>query len=382
VGFFALWEKGLDSRTVVSDLNIGFPFVRNNDNRIDNWTWAPYGQVTWDAFDWLSLTGGLRYTEDKKGADVRITDPTRPDVPPELDTGNSAVFASWTPMGSIALRAPEDWLDAMSLDHSMGYFTYARGFKGGGFNAVFNPTAEGLDGFAPETLDSFEIGLKTIGFDQRVTFNASFFLGKYDDIQVTSVRDLTGPGDDVPNIIQLTQNAAQATTKGAELELVALPTSGMRLDGSVGLLDTKYDSFPNAIDDVTGARIDRAGQTLMASPELQTHVSVQYSFEVGFEGPAWLQGWLTPRLDWYYQSFMHFQGPEVTATNQRGYNLLHARLSYDFLDDRAQVALWSQNLTNQEYLAFGLTSVVSSWGVGLPYYASPRTFGAEISYRL
>ena len=379
-GFFVLWENGLDSRTVSSGLGV-LNFVRNNQNNIDNWTWAPFAQATWDAFDWMSLTAGLRYTEDKKGAAVTVTDPLNPEVPPSLDTSASTIFTSWTPMGSIALRAPDDWLDELSLDHLMGYFTYARGFKGGGFNAILNPQANSLDPFGPETLDSFEIGFKTIAWDQRITFNTSFFLGKYDDIQVTSVQDVTMEGDDTPNLVQLTQNAAKATTRGAELELIALPTSGLQINGSVGLLHTEYDSFPNAVDDVTGETIDRAGQTFRASPELQTHLSAQYSFEVDVGGPSWLNGWLTPRLDWYYQSFMHFEGVEVDATNQGGYNLLHGWLSYDFLDDRAQVALWAKNLTDQRYLRFGLTSVVSSWGVGLPYMAAPRTFGGELSYR-
>lgn len=380
LGFFALWEDGLDSRTVSSGLGV-LNFVRNNQNNIDNWTWAPFFQTTYDVLDWMSLTAGLRYTEDKKGAAVVVTDPTNPQLAPTLDTQSSAIFTSWTPMGSIALRAPDDWLDTLSLDHLMGYFSYARGFKGGGFNAVLNPQAQTLDAFEPETLDSFEVGFKTIGWEQRITFNASFFLGKYDDIQVTSVRDITMPGDDQPNLVQLTQNAAKATTKGAELELVALPVTGLQINGSVGLLHTEYDSFPNAIDDITGDTIDRAGQTFIASPELQTHLSAQYSFEIDLFDAAWLNGWLTPRLDWYYQSFMHFQGPEVDATNQGGYNLLHGRLSYDFLDDRAQVALWARNMTDQRYLRFGLTSVVSSWGVSQPNIAAPRTFGGELSYR-
>ena len=381
LGFFALWEKGLDSRTVASGLGV-LNFVRNNNNEIDNWTWAPFAQATYEIMEWVSVTGGLRYTEDKKSADVRVSDPTNPDTPPELDTGNSAIFTSWTPMGSLSLRAPEGWLEPMSLDHLMGYFTYSRGFKGGGFNAIFNPSAESLDSFEPETLDSFEFGVKTIGWEQRITFNASVFLGKYDNIQVTSVQDLTMPGDEVPNLVQLTQNAAKATTKGAELELIAFPTAGLRLNGSVGLLDTSFDSFPNAIDDVTGKTISRAGQTFRASPKLQTHVSAQYSFEIDGDGPDWLDGWLTPRVDWYYQSFMHFEGEELTSTNQAGYNLLHARLSFDFLDDRAQIALWGRNLADQRSLTVGLASVASSWGIGLPYFAAPRTYGAEISYRL
>ncbi len=380
VGFFALWETGLDSRTVASGLGV-LDFVSNQQTNIDNWTWAPYAQATYDLFDWMSLTAGLRYTEDKKGAFVFTTNPTAPADPPSLDTGADKVFSSWTPMGSIALRAPADWLEPLSLDHLLAYFTYARGFKGGGFNAVFNPIADSLDPFAPETLDSFELGFKSIAWDQRITFNTSFFLGQYDDIQVTSVRDLTRPGDEIPTIIQLTQNAAEATTRGAEFELLALPVSGLRLTGSVGLLHTRYDSFPNAIDDRNGQTIDRAGQTFRRAPELQTHVSAQYSFAISWPGPDWLQGWLTPRLDWYYQSFMHFEGIEVDATNQPGYNLLHGRLSYDFFDDRAQVALWAKNLTDMRYKTFGLTSVAASWGVSTPYYAAPRTFGGELSYR-
>ena len=50
------------------------------------------------------------------------------------------------------------------------------------------------------------------------------------------------------------------------------------------------------------------------------------------------------------------------------------------MDDRAQVALWAKNLIDTEYRTFGLTSVAPSWGVVTPYWAAPRTFGAELSY--
>lgn len=391
-GYFVFWENADEYLSTLVQSPLGAPlpppvgqiYLRRTTRRntsIDNWTWALFTQATYDVFDWMSLTAGLRYTEDKKGTDLRITDPSRPEQPPSLDTTDDVIFTSWTPMGSIALRAPEVWLEVAHLDHLMAYFTYARGFKGGGFNAVFNPIADSLDAFGPETLDSFELGLKTIALEERLTLNVSGFYGRYGDIQVTSVRDLTQPGDEIPTIVQLTQNAAEATTSGAEIELLALPLPGLRLTGSVGILHTRYDSFPNAIDDLTGQTIDRSGQTFRRSPKLQTHVAAQYSFEVSFSGPEWLRGWLTPRIEWYYQSFMHFDGIEVDATNQPGYNLLHGRLSYDFMDDRAQIALWSRNLIDTEYRTFGLTSIAPSWGVATPYWAAPRTFGGELSYR-
>ena len=69
--------------------------------------------------------------------------------------------------------------------------------------------------------------------------------------------------------------------------------------------------------------------------------------------------------------------PQAT---QRGYNLLHARLSYDFLDDRAQVALWGRNLTDEANFNF-VSPFVSTFGNLVWYYAPPQTYGAELSYR-
>ena len=88
-------------------------------------------------------------------------------------------------MASIAFEAPEDLLDEVSLDHLLAYFTYARGFKGGGFNAVLAGTSVD-NSFAPEFLDSFELGFKTTSFGERLTLNLALFHGKYDDIQVNT----------------------------------------------------------------------------------------------------------------------------------------------------------------------------------------------------
>jgi iron complex outermembrane receptor protein len=232
-----------------------------------------------------------------------------------------------------------------------------------------------LNKFEPEYLDSFEIGTKTVALDRRLTVNLAFFFGLYDNIQTLALVDITEVGAALPSQHLVTLNAAEATTRGAELEIMARPADGLQLSGTIGYVDTKYNKFDEAINDMTGESFyDRSGESFNSTPSLQTHVSVQYSFELP-------NGWLTPRLDWYYQSSVHYAGPEVNATNQAGYNLLHARLSYDFLDDRAQVALWGQNLTDQTYARWGMASTVPSWGNAIRYYGPPRTFGAEFSYR-
>ena len=376
-GLFLFWETAERHNTTFAG---GVPNAGNNNSSIDNWTWALFAQATADVTDWLSLTAGLRYTEDKKGASQLNFDALNPGSPPTRDASGRRVFTAWTPMASLALLAPDSMLEVAHLDHLMGYFTYSRGFKGGGFNAVINPSSEGnmLEPYEPETLNSFEFGAKAIAFDQRLTFNLALFRSDYQDIQQTV---LEANEDDEGNItvLRLTRNAAEATIQGVEAEVRVVPVDGLQIMGSLGYMDPKYDSFPDAVSGITNQQIDRAGETLTNSPALQTFLGVQYSFPVGIGQSAWMTGWLTPRLEWAYRGHYHIAGPEVLPLVQRGYNLLNARLSYGFLDDRAQVALWARNLTNQLYFNSGV-ALATTFGTVRRVFEAPRTWGAELSY--
>lgn len=387
-GVFGFWETGFDNRAnwVLPPGQPGNPpaldRLTDAPTNIDNWTWAIYGQATYDVLDWMSLTGGLRYTQDKKGLQFMQIDP-RTDAVFANESG-SKVFDAWTPMGSIALTLPEDYIDETPLDHFMGYFTYARGFKGGGFNGVATGRSGAGEGpafaYDPETLDNFEVGFKMIGFDQRATLNTSFYYGKYEDIQVTSVRDTGLDEDGVPTIARLTDNAAEATTKGFEIELQTRPIDGLVVVGNVGYTDAVYDSFPEALSDYSGDTIDRSGERFLFVPRLNSFMSVQYSMELPWLEETPMSGWITPRLEWAYTSATQWLGPEVPQATQRGYNLLNARLSYDFYDNRAQVALWGKNLIDQAYFT-NATAVVSTFGIVTRAYQAPRTYGGELSYR-
>ena len=377
-GAFLFWENGTDvsvTQAIPSVLNS----VTEGTTSIDNFTWALFGQATWSMTEWASLTGGIRYTSDEKELRIINRDP-RSDARPTIDDSNSKTFNAWTPMGSLALTLPETLMDGTPLDHLMGYFTYSRGFKGGGFNGVINPQAEELLPFGPETLDMFELGLKTISIDQRLTLNLSAFYGNYEDLQVTVLRVVED--SDSPTGIQTlreTLNAGSATTKGIEAEFLAIPFEGAQIRGSLGYLDARYDEF-ESISDRDGTPINRAGQKFIGVPDLQSYLSAQYSFPVEIDGPPWLDGWLTPRLDWTYNAAVNWAGVEVPQATQRGYNLLHARLSYDFLDNRAQIALWGRNLMDESYFNY-VSPFVSTFGNLVRYYMTPRTYGAELSYR-
>ncbi len=377
-GFFAYWENVTAPMIVRAETDA---FVTATANRIttDNFTWALFGQGTVDVTDWLSLTAGLRYTSDRKSFTQEAYDPRTPGVPPS--TGDdSGTYTSWTPTATLALLTPDEWLDGTSIDHLMGYFTYSRGFKGGGFNAVLQSQVGALNPvpFDPETLDNFEVGFKTIALDNVVTLNLALFRGKYDDIQVSQF--LTS-FDDEGNVVsqRVTQNAAKATIQGVEAEVWTQPIDGLILTGTLGYLDTRYDSYPDSESQMTAMPIDRSGETFDQSPKIQTFVSAQYSFAVDVDDDSPLNGWLTPRLEWAYRDRFHTVAPEVPQGWQAGYNLLNARLSYDFFDDRAQVAVWAKNLLGEAYFNQTFAYVTTFGGVSR-FYEPPLTFGGELSY--
>ena len=380
LGVFGFWEDGYDGLTQTVLVNSLDRLTRGNTS-ISNWTWAVFGQATADLTDWASLTAGVRYTQDKKGLIFSQTDLNTDTTLGEPLVGDQ-VFDDWTPMANLALTLPEDLLANVPVEHFMGYFTYSKGFKGGGFNGVPQPqnTVASQFAFGPETLENFEVGFKTMAFDSRFTMNVALFYGDYDDIQQTAIRDLGVDEFGIPIIQRLTINASSATTKGFEIETFTRPIEGLLIQANVGFTDATYGNFPNGLSDMTGEEIDRTGEQLPATPKLQTFIAAQYSFPIQPGGGAWLDGWLTPRIEWAYQSAVNWLGPEVAQARMPGWNAINARLSYDFLDDRAQIALWGKNLLDVEHFSF-VTPIVSTFGTAVRYYDPPRTYGGELSYR-
>jgi iron complex outermembrane receptor protein len=374
-GYFVYWETA-DNTQAIESLTKAPPSLGGSSLAavdVDNWSWALFTQATWDPTEWLSLTAGIRYTEEKKGFAKRQVNILTDEI--MVDANERSIFTAWTPMASLALRPPERWLEDTPLDHLLGYFTYSQGFKGGGFNGnTRSGVPDQLQAYAPEFLDSYEIGFKSIAWDQRLILNVSLFYGDYSDIQVSTI----APGEGFLAEI-VVRNAALATTRGGEFELTALPFEGAQIIGSIGLVDAVYDEF-SSVSALDNQEIDRAGEPFNDVPEFQSRLTLQYSFELPLAGPDWLEGWITPRLDWFYRSSVNYQFPELTQAIQGGYNLVHARISYDFNDGRSQFALWGNNLGDQEYFQQVLPTA-STLGTIERFYGPPRSFGFEISQR-
>lgn len=375
-GAFFFWE------TADRTNGLTVPIVAqkaSNQILTDNFTWALFAQSTIAPVDWLSLTAGLRYTEDKKRASqLNRNYALPPDDNIALEVSGSEAFASWTPMASLALFAPETILDWGGLDHLMGYFTWSRGFKGGGLNAALAAAPEdGLVPYEPESLDNFEVGAKIIALEDRLTFNLSIFQSLYDNIQRTSFRSVIEPDGTITTRL-LTQNAARATLRGVEAEFQWIPVDGLLISGLVGTLDARYDKFTGAVDARGGpVPLDRSGERFIRAPKYNTFLAAQYSVPVSLSG--WAGGYLTPRVEWAYRAEEMFAEPEIPEGRQGGYGLVNARISYNLLDSQLQVAVWGRNLGDKRYVA-SVVPIVGPLGLLIQGYGTPRTFGGELTY--
>lgn len=186
-------------------------------DNVDVTSYAIFGQATLRLTDRLNLTGGLRWTRDEKEAEI-VGNTTRPGLPP--------IF------GDFVVERNPDWesldpkitLDYHITNDILAYFTFAQGFKSGGFQfAAFNPAAAGVV-FDPEELTTYEWGLKTAFWDGRFRLNASGFLYDYEKQQLPRIVLL-------PNgsFAQVIDNAAESEIKGVEFELSLAPADGFRI---------------------------------------------------------------------------------------------------------------------------------------------------------
>ncbi|KAK0331819.1 hypothetical protein LTR94_027403, partial [Friedmanniomyces endolithicus] len=153
-------------------------------------TTSVFGVAQYDAGP-LNLTGGLRWTRDKKSVDqlrqnyLGVKSPffgnggAIPAGPPSTDYTNSDTYSEFTPRVSASYKfTPE----------LTGYASYGRGFKSGGFDMRGDASLypETVNGYQPELVDTYEIGLKGSLLDRRINFATALFKSEYTDQQITS----------------------------------------------------------------------------------------------------------------------------------------------------------------------------------------------------
>ena len=167
----------------------------------------------------------------------------------------------------------------IALDHRfspevLAYVSYNRGFKSGGFN-VSDPTNPA---YQPETLDAYEIGVKSDLLGRRLRLDVAGFYYDYSNIQVA--RFTTGAID--------FYNGAEADIYGLDVDVDAVITRDLRLTGGLELLHDRFASFPNAEIGTplpTGGTAEALGSAkgnrLPFSPDAVINLALTYTHDCG-----------------------------------------------------------------------------------------------------
>lgn len=327
---------------------------------------AFFGQASWNLSDSLTLIGGLRYTYDVLSVDhIRRTTLAGPGIQPNFDQG---VFAGIGSNG-IPFRAKtsnDNWSGRLGAqlrlsDSHMLYGTYARGYKGPAYNIFFNLTAIGTNAIAPETVDSFEVGLKNTLLDGRVVLNLAAYYAKYENYQANNPDVVAGV------VVTRLTNAGEVSTRGFEVDLLARPTDSLSVSGGLAYTDARVDSFrlpPGG----NPAQVIPSGTPLANAPKWKASLAADNRFPLG--GVDLIVG---GALAYQSSQLSEFSAnPAVRAvTTIGGYAIVDASVALADPDDRFRLTFQARNLFNEYFAA----SIASGGPGGSFRYIIPREAG-------
>ena len=249
--------------------------------------------------------------------------------------------------------------DSSFTDDVLGYATISRGFNSGNYNGgALSDQAEAalVD---PETLLSYELGLKSeLGGHLRLNLSAFYY-----DFTDQQVFVLASGDSGVP--VQQLSNAAASTLYGLEMEAVWQPVEELVVQLGAGYTHSEFDEFETPLGE------DLSGGTLPSAPETNVNAMIAYTI------PSSIGAWVL-EADGKYQSKQYFSVNNDPILSQGAYTIANAHVEWTAPNEHVAVTAWVRNLADEEYLvsAFDLASFGwNQWVVG-----EPRTYGVTLEY--
>lgn len=250
-------------------------------------------------------------------------------------------------------------------DDHMVYARFARGSRPGGWNQV------GIT-YEPETVDSWEGGVKTQWFDRRLTLNLTGFYYKYKDIQRQTSRLL----DDGITFVRATANAGASHAYGLEVEMNARPMDGLNINFGLGYLNAKYDKWIDPDPSAPGGFYDNSTLPVFQAPKWTINGGISYEVPVSETG---ILGSVTPAANFYYKSSHYTNTEAQPVAFEDGYTLVNASLKFRDPSERFALTLFADNILDQYYINNG----GSLGGLGLYVQdAPPRTYGIRFEMEI
>jgi len=366
------------------------PVPTNFDQDTDSY--ATFGQLTYRLTDTVRVTGGLRYTYEKKTLDSVVDNQggvrgLALGLPEVIIRANPATHVIISDLRSHDWQGLDQddskWTWSVNTqwdatDEAMLYASVSTGFKAGGYDETYSsegstlrlsdniftgePNGQVIPGadpsvleYKPETVVAYEVGAKMTLLDGAAELNIAIFRSDYDDLQTSSLE-----GD-----VFVVGNAGEARTEGVEVDARWALTDNLTVGGSVAWLDAHYEDFTGATctipqvtdpanypgcldengDNIVNANDpggqDLGGEDLIFSPEWSANLNVQYIYPLG-NGLE-----LSAGVDMNYSDDYYSALDLDPYTKHDDYTLWDARIGLSGDNDTWTVAVIGRNLTDE-----------------------------------
>ncbi|MCB1687175.1 MAG: TonB-dependent receptor [Halioglobus sp.] len=340
-----------------------------NESKTDSESFAGFGQATWNITDRSRISLGARYNFDQLGHQQTVGSfpGTLPEAPPgTVDQKTNDDAGSWRVMVEHDIAA-----DAMV------YASYAKGYKGPGSNSLPSGPTSGEVFVDPEIPSSYEVGIKSQWWDNRLRVNAAAYYSTFKDFQASA--QVAGA---FPPIFFLT-NAGELETKGVELEVNAQLTDNFAVQGSLAYTDAIFSDWPDAPcysrqpageNECNSGTQDLSGARMPNSPKWSTYLAGTYYVPIPsmpFDGFA--------SLNFFYRDEVQFDTANNPLFIGDPYDTFDLYTGISARDGRYRVQFYVQNLFDQFYVAtLAGQEVVGVEAAQILPYTYKRRFGVSV----
>jgi len=333
-------------------------------------SYSIYAQTTYSFNDDFRLVSGIRYSEDTFTTNVS-------------NFYNVDVFEAAGEVDKVTGKIVGEY---DLSDQTMAYWSFSQGFKPGGSNLTYGYTeAEDIIAERPvapamvfqtyqsETIEAFEVGIKTVLLDGKARANIAVFTYDYDNLQFQA----TDPDPYRGGVA----NIPQSEMNGIEVEFTALLSDSLTMDMNLAFLDSEVTSSYEVLDNVDvyqyffgeedlryGLREDVKGNKLAKSPEFTADINLTYETTLasGNEFSSIVQ--FIRRGDFEQRVSNNSLVDSIDA-----YNLFNVTASIDFVSSNTGIDFMLLNIADKDGINSSMTDVFGVAATGLEYIA-PRQF--------
>ncbi|MEW6374074.1 MAG: TonB-dependent receptor [Pseudomonadota bacterium] len=363
-----------------------FPSSTFTSGDIDTKAWAVYFDGSYNLTDTLSLSLGGRYTVDQRTADIYRQFFLGTGGSPEMGNPGAVSLLVDTNLQGLE-REDKKFTPRVALnwkvhaDHNV-YASYSEGFKGGGFEPRASvgtlarlgiPLSAITAGYEPETIETYELGLKSAFNGGRITTNAALFYSDYKNVQIPGsiAADSNGDGRD-DTFTGATTNAGKAKIKGVELEAIANFTPNFTVAGMYSYIDAEYKEFIANGVNVADQRFFQ--NTPRNSANLRANYDIPLPL-LGRNGKVSLIGSAS------YKGSVH-QFEYASVLDEGSYTLYDASIVWTRADGKIRAGIHGKNLSDERYKTAGyFFPTLGAEGTLTAFYGNPRTVSATLEYR-